>query len=169
MEGFHKVGYVSKTHGLKGEVTVTLDSRAFVDFDALEALFAELQDNPIPYFIERASARDNKVLIKFEDIDTIEAAAALVGSSLYVPHDHRPPSGEDNFYTDEVIGYWVHDEIHGAIGTVQGVMEAGPKQLLMVEYQTREVLIPIDSPFVKQIDKKSRTLTVALPDGLLEL
>lgn len=169
MEGFHKVGYISKTHGLKGELTVTLDAHAFVDFDVLKALFTEQQDNPIPYFIERASARDNKVLLKFEDIDTLEAAAALVGSHLYVPQDHRPPSGENDFYIDEVIGYSVHDEVHGAIGPVRALMEAGPKQLLVVEYQSREVLIPIDSPFVKHIDKTARTLTVILPDGLLEL
>ena len=47
-EDCFKVGYISKTHGLKGEVTAILEYE--LDFENTSALFLEINENLVPHF-----------------------------------------------------------------------------------------------------------------------
>jgi ribosomal 30S subunit maturation factor RimM len=38
-----------------------------------------------------------------------------------------------------------------------------------VREKTKEVLIPENGPFIKEINKKDMTITVSLPDGFLDM
>ena len=51
-----------KTHGLKGEVTISLDSDAPVDWENLKSLFINRKSQLVPYFIESISVRNDKAL-----------------------------------------------------------------------------------------------------------
>jgi 16S rRNA processing protein RimM len=47
----YKVGYILKPHGLKGEVTVSIDAEAPEDFESLEYLFVQKNNQLITHFI----------------------------------------------------------------------------------------------------------------------
>ena len=59
-----KIGYVQKTHGLKGEVTIALEPGAPDDFEAITSIFAEVKGRLIPYFIEEISFKGDKAFVK---------------------------------------------------------------------------------------------------------
>ncbi|MEJ0029453.1 MAG: hypothetical protein WDO15_03385 [Bacteroidota bacterium] len=82
-----KIGYVSKTHGLKGEVTVNTLPEC-PDLTSIKTLY--LSDNLIPHFIETISVKGDKAYLKLEGINKIEQAAQLKGASLYLPKSERP-------------------------------------------------------------------------------
>lgn len=162
-----KIGYVAKTHGLKGEVTLMVTEP--VDFESIESVFIELRDSLVPHFVSSFSDRGDKVFVKFDDIDTPEKAASLKGGSLYLPKDARPKLKRGEFYDDEVVGFSVIDESLGELGEVTEVSSSGPNRLLTVNVKGKEVLIPINSPFVLSTNKTKKTIKVALPEGFLDI
>jgi 16S rRNA processing protein RimM len=164
----YKIGLVLKPHGLKGEVTVSLDADA-PDISALESVFLEMHNRLVPYFIESISVRDSKAFVKFEDIDTPEAAKAISKHALYLPKSSRPKSGRGEFYDDEIVSFEVHDDTLGLLGKVTGVVDAGANRLLVVHQEEKEVLIPVNSPFINSINKSKKKISVNLPEGFLDI
>src|SRR6218665_1411641 len=88
----YKVGYIAKTHGLKGEVTLVLGAEC-PDLSTLKTFFVEINQNLVPFFIETVSLKGDKAFVKFEDVDTVKEADALKGCSLYLPKAEREKLG----------------------------------------------------------------------------
>jgi len=167
-DAYFKIGFVQKTHGLKGEVTVILDTSAPA-IDGIKTLFLGNDDRIVPYFISSVSPRGGKSFIKFEDVDSIEEAARLVRSTVYLEKSVRPKKGRGEFYDDEVVSFQVIDAVAGPLGNVTGVTSAGSNRLLVVAHGEKEVLIPINSPFITSINKGKKQVSVHLPDGFLDI
>lgn len=162
-----KVGYVAKTHGLKGEVTIVFS-------DALaqritQSLWLEVNGSLVPYFIETISDRGDQAFVKFEDVSSPEQAKALKGCSVYLSRKSRPTLARSEFYDDEVLGFQVEDTTVGPLGTIRQVIQVGPNRLLSVDYQNKEVLIPVNGPFIKSLNRSRKKMTVELPAGFLDI
>lgn len=167
-EDCFKIAYVLKTHGLKGEVTLSLGPEC-PDLGGLASLFLEVKGQPVPYFIQSVSLKGTRAFIKLEGVNSIDEAALLKGCSVYIPKAFRPSRPRGEFYNDEVIGFEVTDQIQGPLGHVKEVQENGANRHLIILYLGREIMIPLNGPFIKRINKTSRTFTVELPDGFLEI
>ncbi len=170
IDSHYKIGLVMKSHGLKGEVTVSLDEDAPVDFSSLQSVFLVGKDNRlVPFFIESISVRGEKAFVKFEDINTPEAATEISKRHMYLPKSSRPKSGRGEFYNDEIIGFEVWDETHGSLGLVTDIVQTGANRLVGVDNNGKEILIPIDSPLITSINKTKKKISVNLPDGFLDI
>ncbi|MEM8967260.1 MAG: ribosome maturation factor RimM [Bacteroidota bacterium] len=167
----YQLGYISKTHGLLGEVSVILDVDDPTPYQELESVFLELTNSKtlIPFFIDTIDIKAKHALVKFEDIDSIEQAQELVKASLYLPLEALPDLGEGKYYFHEIIGFQVTDEERGDLGKVQDVYTGGSQDLIVMEYQGKEILIPINDSLVPKVDKAQQLVYVKLPDGLLDL
>jgi len=165
----YKAGFILKPHGLKGEVTVMLDPDLPLAFNELDSVFIDIGDNLVPHVIHAVSVTHAKAIVKFEDIDSQAAANLISKKALYLPKSTRPKSGRGKFYDDEVVGFEVHDENHGELGKVVMVSQAGLNRLLSVDHDGREVLIPVNSPFITNINKGKKRISVSLPEGFLDL
>ena len=165
----YKIGFVMKPHGLKGEVTISIDPDAPENLDEVKSVFIEKNNRLIPHFIEAISVRGDKAFIKFDDIDTPEGALSISKCSIYLPKSSRPKSGRGEFYDDEILGFEVIDKDLGTLGKVINVESAGPNKLLLINYGAKEVLIPVNSPFIKSINKSKGAITVELPEGFLDI
>ena len=162
-----KIGYIAKTHGLKGGVTAVFSEAG--EFESLESVFIEVKHNLVPYFVESFSDRGEKGFIKFEDINTFEQAEALKGCSIYLPKTVRPKLKRGDFYNDEVIGFEVEDLRQGFLGAVKEIVESGANRLLSVDRSGKEVLIPINGPFITSVNKSKKKIQTDLPEGFLDL
>ncbi|HTH54754.1 MAG TPA: ribosome maturation factor RimM [Cyclobacteriaceae bacterium] len=166
IEDCFKIGYISKTHGLKGEVTAVFESE--LALDDVQSLFLEFNGGLVPYFIEKISGKDNKPFLKFETVDDQAMAANLKGCHIYLPKSFRPKLKRGQFYDDEVIGFSVEDETAGALGDVIEVQGSGVNRLLTIERNGKEILVPVNSPFIKSINKTEKRIKLNLPGGYLE-
>ena len=164
-----KIGWILKPHGLKGEVTVMLDEDAPEDFSSIESVFVEQNKRLVPYFMKAISTQGKKAFVKFEDIDSIDAALKISKHALYIPKSNRPKSGRGEFYDDEIIDFEVYDEDKGLLGKVREIVQAGPNRLLVVDHDNKEVLIPVNGPFIASVNKTKKRVVVNLPEGFLEL
>jgi 16S rRNA processing protein RimM len=169
IESTYKVGLVLKPHGLKGEVTISLDAEVPAGLDGIESVFLEKDQRLIPYFIESISVRGEKAFVKFEDVDSYETAEGISKRAIYLPKSTRPKSGRGEFYDDEVVGFQVQDEVLGELGEVSEVVDAGANRLLVLHHQGKEVLIPVNSPFMISVNKSKKRIVVNLPDGFLDI
>ena len=163
-----KIGDVSKTHGLKGEVTIVMAIDC-PDLAGLKLLYVEINQNLIPHFIQSVSVKGDKAFVKLEDVNTQEAAAALKGCSLFLPKSERPKLSKGEFYSEDVIGFEVIDVENGVLGLVKEVFEHRVSRHLVVIYGVKEVMIPTNGPFIKGINKTKRKITVELPEGFLDI
>jgi len=166
-ETCYKIGYVAKTHGLKGEVTLVITEA--VDLSKIKSLFLEIRDNLVPYFIGTLSDRGDKAFVKFEDVNTLEQANVLKGCSIYIEKAARPKLKRGEFYDDEIIGFQVYDENAQPLGVITEVVQSGANRLLTINYLGKEVLIPVNGPFITSINKSKKQIVVELPAGFLEI
>ena len=163
-----KIAYVMKTHGLKGEVTLTLLPEC-PELNNLDVFFLDVKGHLVPHFIQAISTKGTKAYVKWEGVDSPEAASALKGASVYLPKKLRPSLPRGEFYGDEVIAFQVEDTILGPLGTVKEIQETSVSRHLVVDHSGKEIMIPLNGPFVKSINKSKKRISVELPDGFLDL
>ncbi|GAB4053757.1 ribosome maturation factor RimM [Spirosoma litoris] len=167
----YQVGHITKTHGVSGELVLFLDVDNPDEYADLESVLLEVKGELIPYFIESiAIVKGSRAIVAFDDVDTIEQAERLINCGAYLPLDELEPiTDETRFYFHEIVGYQVVDAEAGELGIVQGVYAMNAQDLIAMDYEGKEVLIPINSDIVKTIDRANQKLNVALPDGLLAI
>lgn len=168
VESCFKIAYIVRTHGLKGEVTLSLLPEC-PSLGDLEMVFLQVRNQLVPYSISSQSTKGVKAYVKFESVDSLEAAEALTGCSLYLPKDSRPDLPRGAFYGDEVIGFEVVENNLGYLGKVKEIQDFGTSRLLVVADAGKEIMIPLNGPFVKRANKSRKQITVELPEGFLEL
>lgn len=165
----YKIGFIMKPHGLKGELTIALDPEAPEDFSDVDTVFIEVKERLLPYFIEDISMKGRKAFLKLEGVNTREEAGNISKSAILLPKASRRKSGRGEFYDDEIIGFEVIDTEEGPLGKITEVVQAGPNKLLSVNYHGKEVLIPLNGPFVGSVNKSRKKITVTLPAGFLQI
>jgi 16S rRNA processing protein RimM len=168
-EPYYKIGLIMKAHGLKGEVTVSIDKDCPNDFAELQTIFLQEGSQFVPYFIESISIKGDKAFVKFEDIDNPEAATHISKHAIFLPLKDRPKLVRGEFYDDEIIGFHVTDDIAGSLGKVTEVVHSGPNKLLAIDNQGKEILIPLNGPFITRIVKTRKEISVTLPEGFLDI
>lgn len=164
------LGKITKPHGLKGEVIIWLDVDIPENYMDLDGLFLEIKGQLVPYIIEELQIRGKKSIVKFEDINTIEATEAIVDAEAYLPIKKLPKLKGKQFYYHEVIGYMLYDtNTEKDLGQLKAIYESTGQDLFAIDINESEVLIPIVDNFLVGVDHAEKKITVALPDGLLEV
>lgn len=164
-----QLGYVIKAHGLKGEVQVFLDTDIPENYKNMESVFIEIDNKLVPFFIEAITLNNNKAVVKFEDIDTLEQAQYIKGKLLFLPIEHLPQLNDDQFYYHELIGFKVNDKHMGMLGIVKNIYTLPNQDLIAMHYKDKEVLIPVNDAVIVRIDRYKKELVVEMPQGLLDV
>jgi 16S rRNA processing protein RimM len=161
-----KIGYISKTHGLKGEVTAVFEVE--LDLAGITTLFLDARGSLVPYFVEKFSGTADKPFIKFEGIQSLEQASSLKGCGLYTLKSARPKSKRGEFYDDEIVGFEVEDKKSGLLGQVKEIQSQGTNRLIVIIQGAKEILIPVNAPFITSLNKMRKLIQVELPEGFLD-
>jgi 16S rRNA processing protein RimM len=123
-----------------------------------------------PYAVQEVWEHQDRVVIKLEGVDTIDAAEQLRGSQICIPRAQRLPAEEGSYHLADLIGYRVEDRAGAMIGTVKGWQETGGPLLLEVRsVEDEEILIPFAKSICVEIIEAERRMVVELPEGLKEL
>ena len=164
------LGKIVKKYSFKGEVLVKLDTDEPKFFTKMESVFVELHKNLVPFFITKSSLHKSELLrIKFEDVNSESEADSLIGASLFLPLEFLPKLSGNRFYYHEIIGFKVEDVSFGKVGVITGVNDSTSQSLFEVDHEGREVLIPINDVFIKNVDRINKTILLDVPEGLIEL
>ena len=165
-EEVYKIGKLGKTHGVKGEISFLFDDDVF---DRVEADYLVLCVDGIlvPFFLEEYRFKsDSTAIVKFEDIDTQERARELTGCDVYFPRD-LADDDDGELSLSFLVGFdLVEASSSKSIGRIASIDDSTINLLFELEDGT---LIPASDDLITAIDQQTRTITMHLPDGLLEL
>lgn len=164
-----ELGFITKTHGLKGDVVAEIDADHPQHYKKIKSAFLKKNNQLVPYFVEKIQITHNQAIIKFEDIKSDKEAQLLKGSAIMLPLDTLPKLADGHFYFHEIKGFEVIDQTLGSIGTVIDVYELPNNDLLAFDYEGNEVLMPLHDDFIVKVDKSKKEFHVNAPDGLLEI
>ncbi len=162
-------GKVIKTHGIKGEISIRIDADEPQEYLGLNFILLEIQRSLIPFFITKIGIHGNKAYVKLQDVDTIERASELAGLDIFLPLEQLPKLKGNKFYFHEVPGFKIVDEKHGLIGSLEQVLEYPGQALFQVLVGKKEVLIPILDEVITKVDRRSKTIYIQAPEGLIDL
>ena len=135
-------------------------------------LFLRLDGLLVPFFLEEWRFRSDSVaLLKFEDIDSADAASALVGAEVFFPKALTPEDiDEEDLTWQHFMGFDVLQIDERPLGRVTAVYDQTANILLEVTTpEGNSILIPAHEDFVLRADHRDRRLYVNVPDDLLTL
>ncbi len=162
------LGTVSRTHGLKGAFKLNITVGGDPELEKDEPVFIRLQGGPVPFFVQEYSRSSaNTVILKVDDVESIEAAGKFVGCEVSLPEERFADDTSED--PADLIGYRVTDIHQGAIGKISGIMQLPQHRVLEVEKEGKQILIPYADEVVKRIDRMEKTVTVETPEGLIAL
>jgi 16S rRNA processing protein RimM len=164
------IGFVSRTHGNKGQVILKSESD-FADqrFRAGAQVFARTGDGPIER-LEIAAARfqQGRPIVGFAGFSTISEAERLAGAELRIPEAEQEPLPEGAYYHHQLIGCEVVIPSGETLGRVSAVQGDGQATRLVVKSLRSEVLIPLADE-ICTVDVAAKRIVVTPPEGLLEV
>ena len=104
-------------------------------------------------------------------IDDADAAAELTGCDVFFPRSMADDAPDDEVSVAEIIGYDVVDANSGQrVGAITRIDDATMNTLFEVETPDgRLVDLPANAELVKDISRQTRTVTLVIPDGVMDL
>jgi len=162
---FLAIGKLRHPHGVHGEILMEV----FTDFPE------RLRPGVVLYLgreamqIRMIKCRQHRegLLMTFEGFTSPEEVGQFRNQIVYVKSVDRPPLEDGEYYHHQLIGLHVVSEAGETIGTVTEILETGASDILVVIPNSGpEVLIPVASAFIHEIDLNKREITVHLIPGM---
>ena len=170
MEDMLRIGVVTTTHGLRGEVKVfptTDDVKRYKKCD--EVILATREGN-LNLHVEHVRFFKNLVIVKFKEFDTIEQVEKFRKCDLMVTRENAIPLKEGEYFLCDVIGCKVEDEEGCLIGTVTDTIETGANHVFAIETtEGKEVLFPVIPDCIKEVDVEEGRVVAHVMKGLMDL
>lgn len=164
----YQLGEVIKTHGLNGEVGISLDVDFPDEYQNLESVFLEQQGKLVPFFIDTIQINKTKALVKFDDLDTLDDAKSIVKSKLFLPLNSLPELDDGQYYFHDLVDCEVFEN-ETKLGIIKEVIDLNGNQLINIDSNGKEILIPLKDEILTSVDTKAKRIRVKLPEGLLDI
>ena len=162
------IGKITGTHHLKGAV------KANISLSEPEIIIGErvMVEKPngekkILSVVKLSNLVGDKVVIEFEEITNKTEGNLLAGGLIKINRDILGME-EDEYLLEDLLGMTVITSENENIGKVVDVFDTAAHDIIVVEAETTETLIPNIENFVKDIDFDGRKITVDLWEGMLE-
>ena len=168
MEEFFRIGVITSTHGLKGEVKVFPTTDDVNRFKKLKKCILRTPKGDME--VEKNSCKffKNMVILSFKEFKDINEIEKYKNCELYVKREDAMPLDEDEFYIAAVIGMEVWEE-DKKLGELYDVIQTGANDVFSVKLlDGKELLIPVIKQCVIDIDYEARRVNVKLMKGMLD-
>ncbi len=160
---FTDIGYLSKTHGVKGQLILRADKEVY--FEEVKVVFLESSTGLAPHFVKKISPNNVGFIIELEETDTVEKAKLLIGKKIFVDAELVELVEEDSDW----VGFELSDKNFGDIGKVFEVNDNGFQILLSIMHKNKEIILPLVNDFIEKIDETERKIYYNAPEGLIDV
>ena len=169
MEDMLRVGVITSTHGVRGEVKVFPTTDDPKRFNELKEVILDTGKEQIPLEIEQVKYFKNMVILSIEEIADRNQAELLRQAELYITRDQAAPCGENENFITDLIGLRVVDENKEELGKCTDVFQTGANDVYEIELlDGRKVLFPAIPSCVLDVDLEKGIMTVHVMAGLID-
>ncbi|TMK81041.1 MAG: 16S rRNA processing protein RimM [Actinobacteria bacterium] len=158
--GWIAVGRVSRAHGIRGEVAVLPLSEVPGRFEPGARLFVgENGDRTLT--VAAARPHQQRVLVRFAEVDDRDAASALTGAYLFVPQGSSPSLPEGSYWPHELEGCQVRTTSGRVLGEIREVVRTPANDVWVTALAgDGELLIPALRDVIASVDLAERLVVV---------
>ncbi len=170
------LGYISKAHGIKGELSVVLFAESLSVLSG--ELILEKNENPTTRKrVKVAAVRKHHggAILLLEQVKDRNAAELLKGYSIMVERNELPELDEEEIYQADILGLKVfvlqpNNAPPLFLGTITSIdAPAGQELWTITTENEKEVLLPAVPEFVLDINLDDEQVLIDPPTGLLDL
>jgi 16S rRNA processing protein RimM len=164
------LGQIVSKFSFKGELQIKLDTDEPELYEHLESIFVDYCNKLIPFFVEKSNLQKSNLLrVKLEEVNEEADADDLLKRDVYLPLSKLPKLDGNKFYYHDVIGYKAVDVTHGEIGTIQFVNDQTMQALFFIDFNGKEIIIPVNDRFIQKVDKDEHIIYFQTPEGLIDM
>lgn len=169
MEDMLRVGVISSTHGVRGEVKVFPTTDDAKRFKKLKNVVLDSKPEPMTLNIENVKFFKNMVILKFKEFNNINEIEKYKGKDLLIHREQAVKLGPDENFIADLIGLSVVTDQGEAFGVLKDVLKTGANDVYVIQGKDKEYLFPAIKECIRKVDLESGTVTVHIMDGLLDL
>ena len=166
---YRNIGKIVSAFGLKGDVIVQHHLGKQIALAKIKIIFLEQKkDEMLPYFVQSIRKKAEKdFYLKLDGIDTKEIATKFIRRDVWLKEEEIQTH---TLKTNPIawVGFRVLDQGKD-LGPILEVIEQPHQVLCRLEIDTKEVLIPINEQTLINVNHKTKSIHLTLPDGLLEV
>lgn len=169
MEQLLRVGVISSTHGVRGEVKVYPTTDDPNRFKKLKNVVLDTGKEYLDLEISGVKFFKNQVILKFKGIDNINDIEKYKGKDLLVHREDAVALEENENYVADLIDLQVVTDKGEVLGILTEVMETGANDVYVVETEDgNELLLPAISDCILDVDLDEEVMTVHVLPGLFD-
>jgi 16S rRNA processing protein RimM len=150
-----RAGIVGRAHGLDGSFYVALPS------PGLLAVGTSVRLGNTERVIERRAGTDARPIVRLTGCEGRDDVSALRGAELLVAREQAPALEDDEWWVEDLEGCAVHDG-NRPVGTVRRVLALPSCEVLEVDRDGGELLVPLVTDAVRAVDVEARRIDVDL-------
>ena len=170
MEDTLRVGVISSTHGVRGEVKVFPTTDDVTRFKELKEVILDTGKEQKILTIEHVKFFKNMAILKFKGYDNINDIEIYKGKDFLIPREQAVKLAPNENFIVDLIGLKVVTEDGDTFGVMTDVLQTGANDVYVVETpEGKEVLLPAIPSCILDVNLETSTMTVHILDGLLDL
>ncbi len=155
------IGKIVSTHGIKGELKILSD---FPYKDKVFIVGKKLIIDDLVFLIRSYRVHKKFDMVTLNEYRDINEVLYLLNKKVYVARDDLELE-DGEVLDEELITYKVLTN-DGKSGIIKEIFQASKTNKILRVLFDDEVLIPMNSPMIVKIDKKSKCVYVDLIDGM---
>lgn len=162
------IGRIQKVQGYDGTLSVKLERDFTEDISEMESVFIEYEGKPVPFFISSIEDEGGDIIkIRLEGYDSYDKASMFAGCRISMTSG---PGREDSAVSSGITGFTVTLSDLSIVGVIEEIIQNPGQDLLRIlSPEKKEILVPLVSDFITGINKKKKTISMNLPEGLIEI
>lgn len=170
MENMLRVGVITSTHGVRGEVKVFPTTDDAKRFKKLKTVILDTGKGQTTLEIEQVKFFKNMVILKFKGYDNINDVETWRQKDLLITREQAVTLQPDEYFITDLIGLLVKDDTGAEVGTIKDVLETGANDVYVVALPNgKELLLPAIKDCILNVDIEAGEMTVHILDGLMDL
>lgn len=170
MEDTLRVGVISSTHGVRGEVKVFPTTDEPEQFKNWKTVILDTGREKRTLNIEGVKFFKNMVILKFKEFNDISEIEKYRNKDLLILREQAGEPGPDENFIVDLIGLKVVTDEGEEFGTMKDVILTGANDVYVIESMDgKEYLFPAIKQCILDVNLETRTMTVHILDGLLDL
>lgn len=168
MEQYLRVGVISSTHGIRGEVKVFPTTDDVNRFNDLKKVFIDTGKELIPLEVAGVKFFKQMVILKFKEIDDINDIEKYRGKDLLIDRADAVKLEENEYFIYDLIDSEVVTDDGKQLGILTEIMTTGANDVYVVKTpEGKEILLPSIKECILDVNLDSKKITVHLMDGLV--
>lgn len=170
MENYLRVGVISSTHGVKGEVKVYPTTDDPMRFKELKQVLLDTGKDLKPLEIEGVKFFKQMVILKFKGIDDINDIEKYRNRDLLVTRENAVKLEEGEYFIADLIDCEVFTDTGDRLGLLTEVLTSAANDVYIVKTDKgKDVLLPVIDECILDIDVENKKVTAHIMNGLLDI